>query len=165
MICSVFFYIFLYSHDNRRDPLTGLLNRQAFYDDCATFEKTIGAVSSIDMNGLKELNDTKGHQAGDDALVTIGECIREATDRDSRAYRIGGDEFVVLFFHDRDDTISQINEDIKARVAESGYYIAVGYSISDPGISLDGAIKESDRLMYEDKAKYYREVGKERGVR
>lgn len=165
MISSVFFYIFLYSHDNRRDPLTGLLNRQAFYDDCAIFEKTIGAVSSIDMNGLKELNDTKGHQEGDKALITIGQCIKDATDRDSRAYRIGGDEFVVLFFHDRDDTICEVNRNIKDRVSESGYSIAVGYSISDPGISLDGAIKESDRLMYEDKAKYYREVGKDRGVR
>ena len=162
MISSVFFYIFLYSNDNRRDPLTGLLNRQAFYDDCALFEKNIGAVSSMDMNGLKELNDSKGHQAGDDALVTIGSCIKEATDRDSRAYRIGGDEFVVLFFHDRDDTIDEVNQKIKKSVADSGYNLAAGYSISDPGISLEGAIKESDRLMYEDKARFYRENGQDR---
>lgn len=51
MISSVFFYIILRAHDNRRDALTGLLDREAFYDDCAGFGGRIEAVASIDMNG------------------------------------------------------------------------------------------------------------------
>ena len=61
----------LYSNDNRRDPLTDLLNRQAFYDDCKSYSKDIVAVALLDMNGLKNLNDSIGHHAGDKALDDI----------------------------------------------------------------------------------------------
>ena len=155
MICSIFFYIFLYSHDNRRDPLTGLLNRQAFYDDCAQFEKSIGAVASLDMNGLKERNDTLGHQAGDDALQGIGKCIAAQTDRSTLAYRIGGDEFAILFLHEDEGKAARVTEEIKASVERCGYSVSVGCALCDRSGSLEEAIRESDRRMYEDKERYY----------
>ena len=164
MISSVFFYIFLYSHDNRRDPLTDLLNRQSFYDDCAIYNKNIRAAASLDMNGLKELNDHQGHSAGDEALVRIGECLRAATDRDTLAYRIGGDEFAVLFFHDREETITRVIEQIRENVARSGYRISAGYALRGEK-DLDETIRESDSRMYKDKAKYYREKGHDRRSR
>lgn len=162
LICCVFFYIFLYSHDNRRDPLTGLLNRQAFYDDCKMFAKNIGAVASLDMNGLKELNDGKGHLAGDEALTRIGECIMEAIDKDTQAYRTGGDEFLLLFFHDQEERIIKIGKQIKENVIRSGYHISVGYAMRAKDTELETAISESDQRMYADKARYYQESGKER---
>lgn len=64
MISSILFYIVLHAHDNRRDPLTGLLNRKAFYDDCEMYDKSIEAAASLDMNGLKTMNDSYGHHAG-----------------------------------------------------------------------------------------------------
>jgi len=164
MISSVFFYIFLYSHDNRRDPLTGLLNRQSFYDDCAIYKKSILAAASLDMNGLKELNDNHGHSAGDEALLRIGECLRAVTDRDTLAYRIGGDEFAMLFFHDREETIARVIEQIRENVARSGYSISAGYVLKGD-LDLDETIRESDSRMYEDKAKYYRKSGHDRRSR
>ena len=98
MISSIFFYIVLYSHDNRRDTLTGLLNRRAFYDDCINYQSSVTAVASLDMNGLKELNDDHGHLAGDQALISIGKCISDAVGRNIQAYRVGGDEFILLAF-------------------------------------------------------------------
>lgn len=164
MISCVFFYIFLYSHDNRRDPLTDLLNRQSFYDDCAIYNKSVRAAASLDMNGLKELNDNYGHSAGDEALVRIGECLRAETDRDTLAYRIGGDEFAVLFFHDREETITHVIEQVRENVTRSGYSISAGYALRGDR-DLDETIRESDRRMYENKAKYYRESNHDRRSR
>lgn len=155
MISSIFFYFFLYSHDNRRDPLTGLLNRQAFYDDCSTFDRRIGAVMSLDLNGLKQLNDSSGHHAGDKALTLIGRSLLEVMDQTALAYRIGGDEFLILFFHRDEQKIAQVEERLRQIVAKRGYSLSFGYAMRGQG-SLDRAIKESDLRMYADKAAYYK---------
>lgn len=159
---SIFFYIVLYSHDNRLDPLTGLLNRQAFYDDSSALNKSIKAVASIDMNGLKELNDNLGHQYGDEALKKIGEVLTNVSNRNMLAYRIGGDEFLILFFTDVNDKISDIETKIKERVKENGYSVSMGYATCESFSTLNKMIEESDRLMYLDKANYYKTTGKER---
>lgn len=162
MISSIFFYIVLYSQENRRDTLTGLLNRKAFYDDCTTYGRNIYAVASIDMNGLKTLNDTKGHNEGDKALSKIGECISEVTDRTSMAYRIGGDEFVILFFNDSEDEIIRAEQQIKDTVTKYGYSVSIGYSLRKTDVDLEETIKISDERMYEDKARYYNTSGVDR---
>ncbi|MBO4422678.1 MAG: GGDEF domain-containing protein [Clostridia bacterium] len=162
MTSSIFFYIVLYSHDNRLDPLTGLLNRQACYDDCAALNKSIKAVASLDMNGLKDLNDSRGHQAGDEALKMIGRCLRDCVDRKTSAYRIGGDEFAILFFRDGEEEIAALVNKIKEDVAAGGCSISAGYAVCGNGRDLNGTISESDRLMYEDKANYYKTNGIDR---
>ena len=162
MIGSIFVFIILRAHDNRRDPLTGLLNRQAFYDDCSTYGSGIGAVASLDMNGLKEMNDTLGHHAGDEALVRIAECMKAAVDRNTMVYRIGGDEFVILFFHAKEETVARAADQIRQNVAKAGYSVSAGYAIREQNGDLEESIRESDRRMYEDKANYYRSRGRDR---
>lgn len=162
MISSVFFYMILYSNDNRRDPMTGLLNRKAFYDDCNSLNKNIGAAMSVDMNGLKTLNDTFGHQAGDEALIRIGECLKAATDRDTRAYRIGGDEFVLLFLHDREEPIARAEQQIRESVADDGYSVSTGFAVRARNEELTETIKKSDSRMYEDKENYYSQHANDR---
>ena len=161
-INCVFFYVVLYSNDSRRDPLTDLLNRKAFYDDCGSYSKDITAVLSLDVNGLKTLNDTIGHDAGDLALVTVGKCISECASKHAQAYRVGGDEFIVLFFSGDAAVIADTEQKINAAVKNTGYSIAVGHAMADQGKPLDEVIKESDRRMYEDKAEYYRQSGLDR---
>ena len=162
MISSIFFYIVLYSHDNRLDTLTGLLNRQAYYDDCAALNKTIKAVASLDMNGLKYMNDNFGHQAGDEALKKIGKRLHDCANGKTSVYRIGGDEFAILFFHDNEKAIAELEKSIKEKVAADGYSISVGHAVCGKDRDLSAAIGESDRMMYEDKANYYKESGLER---
>ena len=159
---SIFFYIVLYSHDNRLDPLTGLLNRQAFYDDCAAQNKNIKAVMSLDMNGLKALNDSRGHQFGDEALKKIGQRLRGCMDRKASAYRIGGDEFAILLFHENEREISEIEKKIKEKVNADGYSISIGYAVRGEGMDLNEAIGVSDSRMYEDKANFYQTNGIDR---
>ena len=159
IICSIFFYLILFSHDNRRDSLTGLLNRQAFYDDCILYNRNIEAVASLDMNGLKELNDKSGHQAGDKALAKIGECMLKIADSKTMAYRIGGDEFIILFLHSNEKEISSDEKRIIDDVMKAGYNISTGYAIRGREESVDDVIKRSDSLMYQAKAEYYRLKG------
>ena len=161
IISSVFFYLVLFSNDNRRDSLTGLLNRQAFYDDSNLYNKSIEAAASLDMNGLKDLNDSVGHLAGDAALKKIGECMFKAADEKTLVYRVGGDEFIILFLHSNVDIISGVVKQIFDDVVQSGYSISTGYALREKNESIDDVIRESDKLMYQAKADYYRSKGKE----
>ena len=162
MICSILFYYTLHAHDNRRDPLTWLLNRKAFYDDCEMYTANVTAAASLDMNGLKRMNDTMGHHAGDEALVRIAECMKAVSNRDTMVYRVGGDEFVILFFHQQEETVADAVRQIRKSVSEAGYSISAGYAIRERGEGLEETIQKSDSLMYEDKANYYRANGRDR---
>lgn len=110
----------------------------------------------------QELNDGQGHQAGDEALMYIGKCIKKATDYKTQAYRVGGDEFLLLFFHNNEKTIKEVGERIKESVSRKGYHISIGYALLAQDTDLNAAISKSDKLMYEDKARYYQETGKNR---
>ena len=156
MISLIFYYIFLRTHDNRRDALTNLLNRHAFYDDIVSYRKGISAVASLDMNGLKELNDSKGHQEGDAALTTIGKCLMKVSSRDVLSYRMGGDEFIILFFHYTEEAVQEILSAVNQSLTETGYSLSQGYAMRPKGEDLENTIRLSDERMYENKADYYR---------
>lgn len=162
MISSIFFYIILRAHDNRRDPLTGLLNRHALYDDCDMYNKAINAVVSMDMNGLKKMNDSLGHHAGDEALARIAACMNDVADQDVLAYRIGGDEFVILFFRADEDAVRRSTARIMESIAKYGYSVSAGYSMRERDEDLEETIRRSDSRMYENKAKFYRTSGHDR---
>ena len=164
VISSVFFYLVLFSNDNRRDSLTGLLNRQAFYDDCNLYNKSIGAVASLDMNGLKMLNDSKGHQAGDEALRKIGDCLLKIADEKTLAYRVGGDEFIILFLHSDEKVIADTVKRAGDYVDQSGYSVSTGYVMRGQEEDLDDVARKSDDLMYRAKADYYRAKGQTQRV-
>ena len=85
-----------------RDPMTGLGNRRAFdamsaqiFQACSESHEDLCALM-IDVDNFKPLNDTLGHAAGDELLKSIGELIRSSIREHDSAYRIGGDEFVIL---------------------------------------------------------------------
>ena len=90
------YYVFLIIQLTKMDSLTGLLNRQAFYADINNNPEDIKALLSLDMNGLKAINDAEGHSAGDEALTTLALCFNRALKRGQSCYRIGGDEFVIV---------------------------------------------------------------------
>lgn len=157
MISCIFFYIFLRSYDVRRDSLTLLLNRQSLYGDCQSLGNAICAAASLDMNGLKILNDTEGHQAGDKALKTIGQCILNDSDGNMRAYRIGGDEFVILYMHKDEITIRETTDRIRRNIQAAGYSISTGYVMREGSEDPEMLIRRSDMKMFEYKAQYYKD--------
>jgi len=157
------YYVFLILQMTKMDSLTGLLNRSAYYADIENDPENITATISVDMNGLKRINDNEGHTAGDEALVTLATCITRALKGKQSAYRIGGDEFIIICRRTSQNEAAQIVESIQKNVSETGYSCSIGYSHNTEGTkSVDDLLREADEMMYADKARYYSNSGKDR---
>jgi diguanylate cyclase (GGDEF)-like protein len=110
------------------------------------------------MNGLKAINDNEGHAAGDEALSTLASCFKKATKSKYFVYRVGGDEFVIIGVRSNEKEIKELIERIEKNVSETRYHCAIGYSYKAGGDGdIDEMLKESDEMMYANKAKYYSE--------
>ena len=147
----------------KKDSLTGLLNRQAYYADVSHDSKNISSIVSIDMNGLKEINDNIGHEAGDEALVRLSICFLRSLRHNQYGYRIGGDEFVIVCRKNTEQDVLNLISRIKKAVKPTKYSCSIGYSMNiDGNKPVSKLLKESDQMMYLDKEKYYQESGKNR---
>ena len=162
-IAMFIYYVFSILQVTKKDPLTGLLNRQAYYSDISGEPEEISALVSIDMNGLKAINDTEGHEAGDKAISTIAECFFRATKRRQTVYRIGGDEFVIVCRKVPEEEVIELTKRIHQLVGETPYSCSVGYGYSKDGKKpIDDLLRESDESMYFEKQQYYEKTGKAR---
>lgn len=161
VIALFVYYVFSILQMTEKDSLTGLLNRHAYYAAISDDSKDINALISIDMNGLKEINDTDGHAAGDKALETLAFCFARAVVPKQSVYRVGGDEFVIVCRRSSEDEVKRLVEIIKKNVSETEYNCAVGYSYCSDGTkTVRKMLKESDEMMYANKAEYYSDLGK-----
>ena len=144
------------------DMLTGVFNRNAMNDRIAQLAQgekglpdTIGIVYA-DLNGLKNMNDTHGHNAGDAMLRSMADTLRR-TFSGCSVYRAGGDEFVILAENiGRDEFARRVDE--LARLGENGEDIsfAVGSIYCDRrSQDIQAAIRSADEMMYANKQQYY----------
>lgn len=148
----VFYFLFLYIHMAGIDALTGLVNRQNYYHDIDTIGDKVSSVVSIDMNDLKKINDTQGHDAGDKAILAIADILRNCAGNRSTIYRIGGDEFIIFYYDVKEDDVNKRIEMIKADLAKDTYSCAIGYAMVKNVGNIEEAIKVADDRMYLDKA-------------
>ena len=149
-------YVFSILQLTEKDPLTGLLNRQAFYALIDDDAKNINALVSIDMNGLKVINDTEGHAAGDKALETISACFLHAASTKESVFRIGGDEFVIICRRENEDDVRKLIDRLREYISKTKYKCAIGYCYSPDGEdSIDDMLTISDKKMYADKSAFY----------
>ena len=103
-------------HERDYDILTGLYNRQAFNRVCtelfaAPERMGVAALLMMDLDNLKHINDTYGHDWGDQYIRRTGQCLRENTPAGTVCARLSGDEFLVLFhgYHSRDEVRKKID--------------------------------------------------------
>lgn len=162
--------------DSETDMMTGLYNRRAFSNMLDVIRKgqDVRDISMviIDINGLKQINDEKGHQAGDELITKTAECIKELYDNHGKSFRIGGDEFAIVITEPLDD-IEEIGKQIKKRIAKcrlelsDSLAVAVGVARGEdyPTLSIDELIKKADKAMYGDKEAFYRDKRYERRAR
>ncbi|EHS53494.1 diguanylate cyclase [Rhizobium sp. PDO1-076] len=103
---------------SRTDMLSGLMNRRAFLDE---FEKSRGPVSLLlfDIDRFKAVNDSLGHKAGDDVIVTVAAVMAAAVKGRGVLSRIGGEEFAVLLAGVTPQDAMLLAEEIRARVADA----------------------------------------------
>ncbi|MBE6014629.1 MAG: diguanylate cyclase [Lachnospiraceae bacterium] len=149
----VLYYLSLYIMTAKEDTLTHLLNRQCYFYDSKRLKGHISAVASVDMNDLKKTNDTKGHQAGDTAIITVSDCLTKNRMKGKKVYRIGGDEFAIFYL---DKTEQEVKNDIaymKMEMSSTIYNCAFGYQMVVDG-NVKEAMEAADKRMYKNKAMY-----------
>ena len=157
-IALFIYYVFEILQQTKKDSLTGLLNRNAFKMDISNNTENITALISLDMNGLKALNDTQGHHAGDEALLTLALCMNRALKRRQYAYRIGGDEFAIICQKASEKDVSALVSRIKSNISETKYHCSIGFCYcEDKARDIEDMLRKSDMMMYDDKKRYYEE--------
>ena len=146
-----------------KDALTGFGNRFAMnrYISQIDHKKSIGVVY-CDITGLKHVNDTMGHKAGDQLILRARDCLSKAFG-DYGVFRIGGDEFLALCSQVEQDVLDERIRLLKKLMEENTVNMAVGMIWQDEATTeLDILLRESEKRMYADKAEYYRKNGIER---
>ena len=149
-----------------QDGLTGVKNKVSYNAEVNRINEMIKngeytnfAVVMIDLNYLKDTNDTYGHDTGDIALIKLAELICD-TFKFSPVYRVGGDEFVVISRSKDYLRVDKLVEELKKKTNKSidvhdgeNISAAVGFSTYNPQIdkSVDDVFKRADKAMYEHK--------------
>jgi len=150
------------------DALTGLNNRRGLteqvepiWQDMCRQGRTVCFIS-MDLDNLKPINDTFGHQGGDEALRTIAKAIRAAMPEEAVAARIGGDEYLIFVPDCDEDDAAAFQGRVAAYLAEYNQHsrFPVGASVGTwvtrlaEGVTLEYCVNESDASLY--KAKHMR---------
>ncbi len=163
------------------DPLTGLLNRLTFIEhlskDSATVDhlhlvpsqvspRGAGKATALlfcDLDGFKLVNDTYGHQTGDDVLLQVGQRLRAAVRPTDLVGRLGGDEFCVICaglvnHSDAEEIAERILHLVKEPFEIDGHTVIVGVSIGiawadEPGANAMELLARADKAMYSAKSK------------
>lgn len=152
-----------------RDALTGAFSRFAYNDAVRESIPKDFVVFLLDINGLKPVNDSMGHEAGDELICGAAACIQETFGPNGRVFRIGGDEFAVLAAMPREQiqaaltslkqkTDSWSGERVKTLSLSTGYALAQEHE----DCSIEELVKEADKAMYEQKKAYYQTIGRDR---
>lgn len=154
------------------DALTGVYSRFAYVDTMNAYTANMPknlTVFMFDINGLKVVNDSLGHEAGDELIRGAADCIASTIGKGTKTYRIGGDEFVVFADMTNEQAEAALKELEAATQAWSGekvknLSISAGYAQSKDfvGRFVEDLTKEADKAMYEQKKEYYLRVGKVR---
>lgn len=158
-----------------QDQLTGLYNRRGFYSYINSLMENAEpgeelAFISLDLNWLKQINDTYGHASGDFALATVGEAMKKVTKDNEVCSRFGGDEFAIAFVSKNaseraEKIIQNLRNELDRRNEESDRSFKVSTSIgwaAGKAVNereMESLIREADARMYE-----YKRVFKERNT-
>jgi diguanylate cyclase (GGDEF)-like protein len=137
------------------DPLTGLGHHATFHEALArTHRRPRTAVVLVDVDGFKRINDTYGHQHGDQVLRAIAAALSGALRRGDTLFRIGGDEFAALLAVADADEALEAGTRLRAAVADARLGVTVSIGVAVPRLGeADGALlARADRALYRVKA-------------
>ena len=153
------------------DEMTRLFNRRCYDEDLRELRNRgldeDFVLFSVDVNGLKTVNDTKGHAAGDELIKGAADCLALSVSNKGKVYRTGGDEFMAVV---RTDNPEGLRTAIKEKAKEwHGIYcdeitMSIGYAVykEQPKATVDDLEHIADAKMYEDKERFYKERGIDR---
>jgi diguanylate cyclase (GGDEF)-like protein len=139
------------------DPLTGTYNRRCWNRLLASEEERCrrhghpAAILMVDLDGLKRVNDTLGHAAGDTLLVRAGAALRQAVRPHDIVARLGGDEFGILSVECDRRCGETLLARVRAALADAKVPASVGLAVRSASIGLAGAWEDADQFMYQAK--------------
>lgn len=149
----------------KHDVLTKLKNRSFYVDELNRLErKNVQPVSVviIDLNQLKETNDSLGHAIGDALLQRTGEILTQAVDKPYQPARIGGDEFAILLPGMGEDGCEALIKNIRELIELNNQFyngpalnLSIGWATCNTAGKLDETLRAADLNMYKDKRQYY----------
>ena len=134
--------------------LEATIDRVSRYDD-------IAAMLFIDVDGLKAINDTFGHQAGDEALIQVACTLTEGVRKSDCVARLGGDEFGILLERASEETAVETAERLVTMITDCEFCfqgmclplsIAIGITVIEPNDTPDSVMNRADKAMYKEKA-------------
>lgn len=140
------------------DEMTGLYNKNKFNQMVQDYYPSIPTVGIVfwDINNLKNINDTFGHSTGDLVISAVGETIQRLITDSIKAYRIGGDEFIMIVENPEDDEMESLVHqwhricEVRNSISKIPISVAMGYSLG-VGSEISSLFKEADANMYENK--------------
>lgn len=153
----LFYEVYLYYVNSKKDTLTGLLNRHSFVMDLKSHIDDLEALISMDLNGLKKINDTYGHHAGDMAIIAAAKSFTNVKGYKLKVYRVGGDEFNAIVQNANEEDVKNIIKIMNDNIKSYGHSASFGYVMNDKEYTIDTLLKIADERMYEAKRKYYQE--------
>lgn len=115
-------------------------------------DQQIGAIY-IDLNGLKKVNDEQGHRAGDELIVRAAGTIAGIFAED--AYRVGGDEFVVILLDVSREEFTRKTEQLRRQMQENSVDASIGGVWQASTENLENLLRRADENMYREKKRYY----------
>lgn len=142
------------------DSLTGLNNRNRYIENLKNYEnnppESLGIIFA-DINGMKTINDTYGHELGDKLLIKVATILKKT--ETPHIYRIGGDEFVLLFENDEKDDFYQKALQLKKECDDDEECdVSLGCIWKKDNIDVNNLIIKADEMMYAEKQSYYKNV-------
>ena len=154
------------------DELTGLYNRRSYENDIKKYADTEPendfVIFSIDINGLKQVNDNMGHDAGDDLIQGASTCLLKIFGSIGKVYRVGGDEFAVLLHQSEDsprlkaDLIKEAEKWHGKIVNKLNFSVGYACKCDYPAITFKDLERRADLMMYQDKELFYSKRGVDR---
>ncbi|MBQ8527776.1 MAG: GGDEF domain-containing protein [Lachnospiraceae bacterium] len=149
-------------YDSEHDGLTGMYNKGKYLAMLESEYQTLDSIGifNFDVNNLKKMNDTYGHEAGDRLIIKGADSIRKVTSSTVHGYRMGGDEFLMIACNVTEEEVLELKERWEKELArlntlEDGIecVIAAGVVYGEKGYDFAALMKEADERMYEDKKK------------
>lgn len=146
-----------------KDALTDIYNRRGFNSAISRLYREGNNIKiafvSIDMDGLKYINDVFGHQCGDDAIVETSKCIVGALKKGEFCARMGGDEFEAVLIIDSESRVEEFYQDVQYNLIQANKKIqadyildvSIGIYMAETNYSMTECMEEADKLMYKNK--------------